>query len=368
MPPATNVHRVDWKTKKALMMAIIGCDGYIFGGAVRDWHMHEDGAASFYAAHEGSPNSAADMDALYNDAEYMPECAHRMVIPVDIDACIHASDLARLLKTFRKKRFYFTRLFTHDPVAYIPGIQLKKDEVRHMRYKVDVVPRIGALFADALFTEIDTMITSFTTMLKETTRGLAPFMLDLMVVNVPKTEMQPEAPFGCLDFECNGLLASKRGIQLSKHLCDTSTVNPIIYDRHYRRIMDDILKKKAVLAIGENRHQIVRIGKMVDKGWTITGFRSVEYVETLGDEEREGVCIICHGELGARHYKMKCCNGRYHTKCLVQGMTVGVSAMKHTSKCLMCKRDIWEPDHDVCALEAIVAANAEREGGDADAA
>jgi len=42
--------------------------------------------------------------------------------------------------------------------------------------------------------------------------------------------------------------------------------------------------------------------------------------------------------------------------------------MKHTSKCLMCKRDIWEPDHDVCALEAIVAANAEREGGDADAA
>jgi len=365
MPPAANVHRVDWKTKKGLMMAIISCDGYIFGGAVRDWHMHEDGASTFYAAREGTPNSAEDMDALYNDADYMPECAHRIVIPVDIDACIHVSDLPRLLDVFKEKRFYVTRLFTHDPVAYIPGIQLKKNEVRHMRYEVNIVPKVGNMFADALFTEVAPLVASFIASLKEATNGLKPFMLDLMVVNVPKTEIQPEAPFGCLDFECNGLIASKRGIQLSKHLCDNSCINPMTYDRHYRRIMDDILKKKAVLAIGENRHQIARIGKMVDKGWTIAGFRSIEYVETLGDEEHEGHCIICHGDLGTHHYKMACCNGRYHTKCLLQGMTMGVSAMKHSGKCLMCKRHLWEPDHDVHVLESIMTANAEREGGDA---
>jgi hypothetical protein len=364
MPPAANVHRVDWKTKKGLMMAIIACDGYIFGGAVRDWHLHEDGATTFYKAHQDTPNSAEDMDVLYNDVDYMPECAHRMVIPVDIDACIHASDLPRLLDVFKEKRFYMTRLFTHDPVAYIPGIKLKKDEVRHMRFKVDILPRIGSLFADALFTELDPMVTAFVATLKEATRGLQPFMLDLLVVNVPKDKMQPEAPFGSLDFECNGLLASKQGIHLSKHLCEGICLNPMTYDRDYRRIMDDILKKKAVLAIGENRHQIARIGKMVDKGWTIAGFRCVEYLKTLGDEEREGHCIICHGELGAHHYKMTCCNGRYHMKCLVQGMTVGVSAMKHSGKCLMCKRHLWEPDHDVHVLESIMAANDVREGGD----
>ena len=344
------------------MLAIIDCDGYIFGGAVRDWHIHENAANKFYEAHKGQPSHK--VDTMYNDCTYMPALIDRTVVPVDIDACIHASDLQRLLDMLTEKRIYATRIFTHDPVQYIPHLELQPNEIQHMRFKIDIVPKIFTMFSTPIVNEIETLLSSFKKQLDAQTQGLKPFMIDLMVVNVPKTETQPVAPFGNLDFECNGLVASKNGIQISRHL--RKNFDPMHYDKSYHRIMNDILEKKAVIALhGEQRCNAARIEKMISKGWTITGFKSVKFIEecsstTASNHENHdmGHCMICHDEIHTKpHYKMVCCNGRFHLNCLLQAMTTGVSAMVRTRKCLMCQRHVRDPQIDHAVLAAIESAN-----------
>ena len=355
--------RVEWKMKKAMMVDIIANNGYIFGGAVRDWHLHEKGATAFYRAHVGKGKTNAQVDALYNDEEYMPEFGHRMVVPVDIDACIPSAYLDGLLKSWKEKRFNVVRIFSHDPAEYIPGIELQPGEVEHMRFKVFMAPKIFTMFPTPLAQELDQMLVAFAKQVEDKIQGsLKPFTIDLMVV---KGQLQGlEAPFGNLDFECNGLIASKEGIKLSKHVC--GGFDPMHYNGERNRILDDIMGKKAVLARHctheeDDRNIQARVKKMLQKGWTIVGFKSVDYVcgssdgeKAIADEDELGHCIVCHDDIPKNnHYKMACCNGRFHLRCLVQAMTTGVSAMASTEECLMCKRHMWEPSSDLKVLQAI---------------
>jgi len=368
-----NQQRLEWKTKKAIMLAVIEKGGYVFGGAVRDWVLHEDGAEHFYKALDMKDKTAEEIDALYNDANCMPDFAHRTVMPVDIDACIHASDLVGFLRKLKQKKMVPTRIFTHDPVEYIPGIELKPDEVRHMRYKVSMVPNLFSAFSDALMRELEPMLSQLMEHVDAKMQGMTKHVtMDLMVVNVPKDQKQPVAPFGNLDFECNGLIASEHGIRLSKYL--HNNFNPMDSDKEYRRITNDILCKRAVLTNNaRDKGMGARVQKMLAKGWTITGFSSVEYVKKPKDANAAascdddvcdddacacnelGHCLICHGGLQTNHYKMGCCNGRFHLECLVQGMTTGVTAMTQTEKCLMCKRRLLNPANDLKVLRAIAA-------------
>jgi len=374
-----NQQRLEWKSKKAIMLAVIETGGYVFGGAVRDWLLHEDGASHFYNAHKNSGKTSDEIDALYNDPAHLPEFAHRMVLPVDIDACIHASDLDGFMCALKKKRLTATRIFTHDPVEYIPGIELKPDEVRHMRFKICFVPSLFSAFSDALVRELEPMLVDLAELVRAKMQGMAKHVtMDLMVVNVPKDKKQPVAPFGNLDFECNGLIASESGIQLSKYL--HNNFNPMDYDKEYRRIVSDVIKKRAVLTKNaRDQGMSARVQKMMSKQWTIVGFSSVEYVEIAstrdacpcpcpcpGDScdndtcecQEHGHCLICHGGLPKNHYKMGCCNGRFHLNCLVQSMSIGVTAMAQTEKCLMCKRWLLNPANDLIVLKAIATAKA----------
>jgi len=355
-----NARRVDWKTKKAIMVDIIANTGYIFGGAVRDWHLHEHGASLFYKAHVNNNKTNAQIDELYNDPAYMPEYAHRIIVPTDIDACIHSTRLQGLLDSLKEKRIQLTRIFSHDPVGYIPGIELNANEVEHMRFKVDVSPKIYKMLAGPLHQELAPIIEKFAKELENTIQNsLKTFTMDIMVVKVPVKEEQPIAPFGNLDFECNGLIASKNGIGLSKHLC--KSFDPMHYDRERKRIMDDILLKKAIIVKNPpgERNINVRTQKMLRKGWTISGFKSVDYIESASDDEDLGHCLVCHEDFDGQvsHYKMGCCNGRFHLRCLIQAMTVGVSAMVQTKECIMCKRHLWDPQTDYHILHAIARAH-----------
>lgn len=361
-PHPFSAQRVDWKTKKAIMVDIIAHTGYIFGGAVRDWHLHESGASRFYKAHMTLGKTNAEVDELYNDPTYMPEFANRMIVPADIDACIHSTRLQGLLDSLKDKRFQLTRMFSHDPVGYIPGIELKPNEVEHMRFKVDVAPKIYKMFAGTVLQELAPLIVQFARQLESTIQNsLKTFTMDIMVVNVPLGEEQPIAPFGNLDFECNGLIASKNGIGLSKHLC--KGFDPMHYDRERIRIMEDVLQKKAIIVKNRpgERNINVRTQKMLRKGWTIAGFKSIEYIKPAsdGNDAHLGHCLVCHEDFDGQmsHYKMACCNGRFHLRCLMQAMTVGVSAMAHTNQCLMCKRQLWDPQTDNHVLHAIARAH-----------
>ena len=93
--PATDMQKCEWKMKTAIIRTVVAAGGTVFGGAVRDYWLHDHHASQFYAsvknsaqniidAKEAPPDatvSPAVVDALYNDAEYCNEYRGRTVMP-----------------------------------------------------------------------------------------------------------------------------------------------------------------------------------------------------------------------------------------------------------------------------------------------
>lgn len=337
---AINANRMDWKAKRDVMEEVVLAGGTVFGGAVRDWYIHDHYAAKFYEA-------AGEEDAYrYGDAEFLPEFKDRLVCPNDIDAAIPATAVEGLIATLRKQGFMVACKFRRDAKRYLPNLRIDEGEVMHHRYDIRYVKKnmfaqIRSGFPAALLEE-----PAFAAVLMEAaTRAEAlfdgqthkcAFHLDLMAT---PPEFQMEPPFGALDFECNGLLMNRAGMRLSKELTRLTVRNPMAYHRRYEQVMKDILARKAnIVSRGNEDVPQYRVEKMLKNGWNITKFLTVKYMTGAGDEPPyDGYCIICHEDVGAQHYKMRCCDARFHSKCLLDAMQKGDASMEATGKCVMCK-------------------------------
>jgi len=210
--------------------------------------------------------------------------------------------------------------------------------------------------------------------LRETLPVFPSVALDLMVSHVPlpaggvfasgllsAAAGQPMPPFANLDFECNGLVLTRDGIALSEHLkahIVGARDNPMRQQREIQRILKETLEWKARLAQPEPAAHRVR--KMIRKGFRIVGFKHAREVAGAGGggaAEGEGSdrCLICHGDLDGAHYKLSCCEGRYHARCLERAGSLGANAIKETETCPMCRQHRVGLRGDMCVLSTILS-------------
>ena len=374
---ATDMQKCEWKMKTAIIRTVVAAGGTVFGGAVRDYWLHDHHASQFYAsvknsaqniidAKEAPPDatvSPAVVDALYNDAEYCNEYRGRTVMPEDIDATIHESFLPTLLEKLRALQLTVRQISDCEPCDYIPGITLKPGEMRHRRFRVSAFSRNAALrIRQAIYDQIHagfhavfkTAIHDFTDQLYSCLPKFPAVTLDLMVCKVSRKLPQPRPPFANLDFECNGLILTTQGIGISRYLRDRLDLadNPIHLQKELQRILEDIGGFRARLA--QPFVADYRMRKMLRKGYTITGFREMVHVQDASTPDA-GHCLICHDDLSTGpHYKLHCCEARYHTKCLFDACTIGPTSMILMRKCPMCRANMMALQEDATILGMIL--------------
>ena len=372
-----DMQKCEWKMKTAIIRAVVASGGTVFGGAVRDYWLHDHHASQFYASVKSSAQNIIDakeappdatvspevVDALYNDAEYCNEFRGRSVMPEDIDASIHESLLPKLLEQLRDLQFTVRQMSDCEPCDYIPGITLQPGQMRHRRFRVSAFSRnAGVRIRKAIYDQIHagfhavfhSAIHDFTDQLYNCLPRFPAVTLYLMVSKVSRKLPQPRPPFANLDFECNGLILTQQGIGISRYLCTQlrAESNPIHLQKHLQRILEDIGAFRAQLA--QPFVADYRMRKMLRKGYTITGFKEMVYVQDAMTPDA-GHCLICHDDLTTRsHYKLRCCEARYHAKCLFDACTIGPTSMILMKQCPMCRAKMTFLQEDAIVLGMIL--------------
>jgi hypothetical protein len=241
-----------------------------------------------------------------------------------------------------------------DPSHYLRDCTIRHGQVRHYRFIVNSMHHnIHSLKKQ--FNPILHTMPAFIELLKNFEQNmhnfpLKSFDLDLMVIKTTTNSLSTvDAPFGNLDFECNGLIMDKYGIRLSEFV-KPLIKNPIQRQRELVRVLDDILQKKAIMC---ERVTLQRSKKMLAKDWLIQS-RNIRIVNNNylteqsesssddGSSSTGGHCIICHDECENPHYKLSCCDARYHGKCLVECWNNSSEhSIKRTRKCPMCRISLY---------------------------
>jgi hypothetical protein len=341
--------RAKWKLTNKAIEIIVDNGGIIFGGAVRDKYLHDRHAQKFYE-HVKTLNYAEDSRTatnLYQDRRVRPDLYGRFVVPKDIDAYIDINEQQSLLFALRKEFPCITNLFNRDIKQYFPNLTIEENTIIHYRYALrsmntselnQWVSRLYGIVPEAIRAEHGSFIQELIrTTHKMRRAGRCPIYLDLMV-NVKHTALEP--PFGHVDFACNGLILDKHGYRLSTQIPVTE---PLCKLHTLISILDEIEKRKARV------YSIVwyRIKKMMRNKWAIEGLFS--HVEQINNTSYDGHCLICHDSLHVSeadvdinmpHMKLKCCDARYHPRCLLKAMLTGDHCMITRGTCAMCSQHL----------------------------
>jgi hypothetical protein len=233
-------------------------------------------------------------------------------------------------------------MFDHqDAKDYLPLINVPDGALRHVRLKESTINKtkcaaicdvIKDNLTPSVHSRADRRLQEFlTTLLNETEIS---FYMDVMIAKCYYfTKLQP--PFGNIDFECNALLLTTNGINISAQLYPDLAMSEVARFYKLQAIIEDIKVKRAVYS-DPSALKSHRIAKMREKGWTTTLKHVIQ--EAAADER----CIICHDDVDSIHFRLACCNARYHRKCLLlalgsDGNDSDYSMMK-SGKCIMCKQ------------------------------
>lgn len=381
LQPTDVDQRLMWKLKNMVIGFAVDKGATVFGGAARDKYLHDKHAIQFYRETEeevakaidarmagadldaGAADLDADIRTKYDDTTFKPHLFGRWVVPNDVDLFIHESKLANLLKVLGTQ-FTVKHRFTRDPVKYIPTIEAGADTLEHHCY--DLLPIVPSAAIRSLTAHLPSYIVAA---LREATDELwgkmkeiegrtARIRMDVMVSKVPLEEAQPKPPFGPVDFLCNGLLLDANGFHLSG-LLYYGLSSPLHRMERLEAIFRQIERREAVVHRCPPLH---RIRKMMERGWTINSDDAfVHVVKVKGDApapadaQNQDKCIICHSEFEGddAQYKLKCCNARYHARCLVNAAEIGPASMLATETCIMCKRILVDLEGDVTLLRSI---------------
>uniref|UniRef100_A0A6C0CS95 Uncharacterized protein n=1 Tax=viral metagenome TaxID=1070528 RepID=A0A6C0CS95_9ZZZZ len=336
-----DINKAQWRFFTKVVQCVLDIGGLIFGGAVRDIYARDYNARQFY---ETVGYSRAT--EFYLDDEYRKKYKDRMIIPKDLDASIHHTKLASFFQILKEKNIQVRTLFTRDAKSYLPNINVEQNEIIHWRLelRLNIFVKLDkpSFVSDLLNNEFEALMVKMTQVKKD----VGTVIVDLMV---NKTDNEMDPPFGNLDFECNGLILSKDGIRLSRCLHDRykSRIFPLELDDKLAKIKKDILHKRAVPISQKLTTQMAyRTSKMILKRYTI----HMQDIITINDEkiskpkEQLNCCILCHEDFkNTKHYKLSCCEARYHEKCLILIAFKGKTALMRTHNCIMCRQRIPEP-------------------------
>lgn len=329
-----------YKLRRQVEQAILTHGGIIFGGHVRDVVLHDLHAAEFYKAVGGRGK-----DELYNDATCHPEWSGRLAISNDIDCYMVAHAIEPFLESLADEHISVHKVFERcDAKKYLPSLNIPSGVVSHIRYKATNIGMSNVRYVHQLVREginsnarvlVTRQIDMFVTSLREASDEVEPLMLDVFVADCANFyNMCP--PFGRVDFECNGLIMMRGGIMLAPTLYSHLPV--MTRQNTLQRIIEDISARKAV-HMDDDLH-LWRVTKMQKKGWIIEMKHVVKCDVPAAD-----VCIFCHEDVPAKHYKLRCCSAIYHKACLVK-----VLSSEYGSSCIQCKQDT-DAHHDIPILE-----------------
>lgn len=334
-----------WKLKNRVIEVVVQSGGVVFGGAARDKYLHDKHAMDFYRAATGQ---------AYDDRDALPHLFGRWVVPRDVDAYIHADKLAAMIKALEQS-FVVKHTFTRDPKKYIPDLDVAEGVLEHRRYRLypvvagQAVANLCRGMSCVVRRALQDAIAAMKEAMVELQEALPPILVDVMVSKVPADERQPCAPFGDVDFLCNGLLLDQAGFRITPLLapvtsCPTRKAR-LLYD-----VFDQIERREAVVS---KCPQAYRVAKMRGKGWTINCNHAFLVVREARGGASADVCIICHNDLGADDYRLTCCQARYHEECLIQAAEKGPGAMLLTHKCIMCKQSTRGLRGDITILRIV---------------
>lgn len=370
-----NNKRVEWKLKNAIMQTITDHGGIVFGGAVRDKYIHDLHATAFFDHIKNlSIDILADIERtrneLYQDKTYMPELHGRFVVPNDIDAYIHVSDMSRFMDGIKSSFPCVTKLFERDIKQYFPNLLLNTDTVVHHRYAIRCI-RSGDL--DNVVSTMNRAIPSevrqeYANCFKLFHRAVAnmkrfafkTIYLDLMVYIKPLDGgiSMPDPPFGSLDFKCNALILDRNGFRLSNQL---NIKDPFQRLKTMTEIMQQIEMREAVVV----NVTWYRIKRMIRKDWKVTNL--FQHVEKVDDNAAyDGHCLICHERVTdaapnqldvVSHMKLKCCDARYHPHCLLNAINNGDHSMRTRGQCAMCSQALSFIEDDGDNLQQYIENN-----------
>ena len=160
-------------------------------------------------------------------------------------------------------------------------------------------------------------------------KELAPTPIQVDIITSKK---QYDDPFMTdLDFECNGLYMSKHGLSIAPELVEG--YSEYAKFTQLTKVIDDIIKRDAVYCHPRDTANNIgaRVQKLMKNGWKIKDCQGC--IVSMCDENYEGHCIICHEDVPNTHFKMTCCDARYHGECMKKTL----ECSQQHSHCVMCK-------------------------------
>lgn len=345
-----NLRKSEWKIKQAIANIILEIGGVIFGGFVRDTLLHDHCAKKYYDKVKDDGFSASVQNICYNDETVYPETKDRRLIPNDIDCYLENAEMvAQFESTLSRHKYSYHRIFVRQNASeYIPRLNVPDNSLIHIRYKIYCFDHVAkynlkSTILSALPLEFRTLcnehINECINRLYEASSDVNYVTIDALVKKNP--DLQVEAPFGNIDFECNALILTKDGIRLSNQLMIShGIVEATARAFKLAQIIQDISQKRAVVARNEHPMDSFRFQKMKKKGWDI--ITNLELIQEIPypppTKYEKDICIICHDNFEGKFYKLKCCSAKYHKDCLLQTINNGTSAMALTMCCIVCKR------------------------------
>jgi hypothetical protein len=356
----------DYQIKKEIASIILYAGGHIFGGYVRDKLLHDSHAQKFYKKH------GANSTSLYSDITINPELSGRFICPNDIDCYITQASLEKVLTNLSNAHMSVKKLFDHEPTKYLLNLNIPAGCMRYHRYAISIfnsshirditVELYNTLHPNA-FKLLGNHITTFLEGLQQEfdigkDDKFAKIFIDVFCPVIDADFSKYEAPFSNLDFECNGLIYTQTGINMSRSIYNTGQIQedtgirlaisePLNYIQRLTGIIDDIDNRVARIVNLDTSSR--RIRKMVHKEWNIAGkeFFTVDLrTESSQLNESDSSCLICHENFNNKTpaFKLVCCEARYHLKCLVGACKEGVAAMQTSGKCVMCRKNTYIKD------------------------
>lgn len=283
------------KTRYVLMKEVaelaIAQGGTVFGGFVRDFVIHEDGAKRFYSDDKNTLEE-------YSNSSVSPETFEdRTLVPKDIDVrfkCVNAFNAFK--KELRDRSYRIMRTRRNAYTCWTIDVSLQ------------------VILQAAPCSVAHSVLKNHLKSVSSSVPG-GDFSIDVVLGDVEDTG---------LDFECNGLIMDGEGVRLGAHL--SSGLTPIGKFRILQNVLEDIKNKRAY-ATSPKAHRWKKMDSR--SGWNIMGETTI--VNKMCDAKDD--CLICHG--GDACYKLTCCNAFYHFECLSRAVT------HNSNTCAHCRRNMF---------------------------
>jgi hypothetical protein len=291
------------------------CNGYIFGGYVRDSILHNHYATEYYKVHD-LPNNTENIKLAslnYTNLEYYPELLNRLLLPADLDIYLPDNNIDQFIENLSKNNYKIIKSKTKRGRQYF--LNFNPDIVDNLtQYTLYIKPSLSKIYN--ILSTILLNTKEIKNILKNMNNKLFIIKLDIFISQTP----YDDPFFGDIDFECNGLYLTKHGLAVSKQL----TQNLSFLDKHMKlqRIINDIIIKNAVWL----NPTTYRIYKMIIKEWNI--FNDKVSIMISYDTE---ICLICRDDCSDMMFKMKCCEAKFHFKCFIN-----LNTQDQKNKCIHC--------------------------------